>query len=470
MFLLSTLLGRADEPPAPPFCPYQITEVELGAPLHDLSRSTSEGGQQYERAFVVVRLFSQPIGTVDLPLPATGLSAAVLAEGIWQAYGGVINARLTAEGLDSIGALTPAGIIPATVPASVAAREAFLAEAPPVSIVISTRDRPTQLLRCLQAVLQVRYPCFEVIIIDNAPATPATAELFREHFLNDQRVQYVLEPIAGLSVARNRGLYETQHEIVVFIDDDVIVDQYWLAAMVQPLHTQPAVASVTGLILPYELVTPAQGWIRHFGNLNKGFQHTVFDLAKHRPSDPMFPYLTWKIGGGASIAFRVARLRAIGGFDPLLGTGSPARAGEEMSAYFQLLMNGEQIIYEPAALVYHHDYRDYAALRRQTYGYGVGLLPYLLKCLVDNPRLIPDFLYKIPAGLWQSRHLTDTLPEELAHWKPYSRDLIWVRRSGMLSSPVALLRSWLRARRLRSSLPDFTVMMTLLSSSLALCL
>ena len=35
----------------------------------------------------------------------------------------------------------------------------------------------------------------------------------------------------------------------------------------------------------------------------------------------------------------------------------------------------------------HQHYRDYAGLRRQTYGYGAGLGAHLTRCLMRDPRL-----------------------------------------------------------------------------------
>ena len=70
---------------------------------------------------------------------------------------------------------------------------------PEVSVVVCTRDRADQLERCLAAVLALRHPAFEVLVVDNASATDATATLAARH-----PVRYVREERPGLNWARNR--------------------------------------------------------------------------------------------------------------------------------------------------------------------------------------------------------------------------------------------------------------------------
>ncbi|HMQ29577.1 MAG TPA: glycosyltransferase family A protein, partial [Chloroflexaceae bacterium] len=46
---------------------------------------------------------------------------------------------------------------------------------PPISVVVCTRDRAELLRGCLAALGQLDYPCYEVIVVDNAPRDEATA-------------------------------------------------------------------------------------------------------------------------------------------------------------------------------------------------------------------------------------------------------------------------------------------------------
>ena len=85
-------------------------------------------------------------------------------------------------------------------------------DSPPVSeleiaVVICTRERPDGLKRCLESLFEQSYRPFHVVVVDNAPASDASAAIVSA--FNDERVTYVVEPTPGLSWARNRGLQAT---------------------------------------------------------------------------------------------------------------------------------------------------------------------------------------------------------------------------------------------------------------------
>jgi hypothetical protein len=228
-------------------------------------------------------------------------------------------------------------------------------------------------------------------------------------------------------------------EIMAFTDDDVLVDSYWLVELVRGFSRADDVACVTGLILPLELETPAQFWIEEFGGFNKGFTRRVFDMAENHPKTPLYPYTAGRLGSGANMAFRATFLRSVGGFDPALGPGSPAQGGEDLTLFFQAVTLGYKLVYEPASLAYHPHYREYVGLRKQIYNYGVGLVAYLTKNLLDNPRLLFDFIPKLPYGLVFT--LSTDSPKNSKKSEDYPKELTTIELKGMLYGPFAYLYS-----------------------------
>ena len=85
------------------------------------------------------------------------------------------------------------------------------------------------------------------------------------------------------------------------------------------------------------------------------------------------------------MAFRAEMLRAIGGFDPALGNGTPALGGVDSEVLLRTVVLGHRLVYRPNAMVWHDHRADYADLRRQVYSYGAGLTAYLLKTVTDQP-------------------------------------------------------------------------------------
>ncbi|MEO8622922.1 MAG: glycosyltransferase family A protein, partial [bacterium] len=115
---------------------------------------------------------------------------------------------------------------------------------PPITVVVCTRDRTASLARCLDSLRALAYPAFEVVVVDNAPATRDTAALVERLSAEWPTLRYVREDRPGLDWARNRGLAEARHDIVAYTDDDVRADRDWLSG-VASAFADPTVMLVT---------------------------------------------------------------------------------------------------------------------------------------------------------------------------------------------------------------------------------
>jgi hypothetical protein len=193
------------------------------------------------------------------------------------------------------------------------------------------------------------------------------------------------------------------------------------------------------MILPAELETEPQAWIEQYSGFSKGFGRKIFNLGDRRPANPLFPYAAGTMGSGASMAFTRVALDRIGGFDPALGAGSKGVGGDDLAAFFDIVTHGYTLVYTPASLLYHWHRRDYAGLRRQAYGYGVGLFAFLTKTVLERPSRLLDFVVKLPHGLYYI--LSNKSPKNQNKEGNYPAELTWVERKGMLYGPLAYLQS-----------------------------
>lgn len=450
----SGLLMRAgtkhdqSEVQAPVFEPAAILHIELSEALPTEAPAHPETGRKYRRALVLARLHMRPLGVIELWADGDALSPDQLARGIWEALGPIINAHLRDDGLPEISALTPLGLAIAGTPPCLAPREAFLASAPFVSVVIPTHNRPQAVVALVESIRASDYPSaqYEIIIVDNAPSSNATAECIEQCYPNSSQVRYVREDRAGSANARTCGLMQAHGEIVIFADDDVLVDEHWLAEMARGFTTSNDVVCVTGLIMPTESETRAQGWFEQFGGYCKEeCTRRLFNLTDHRGESPLYPYNVGSFGAGASMAFRRSFLLGIGGFDPALGPATPTLGGEDIDVMLRVILEGHSLLYEPAAIVRHPPYREYPQLRRQIQGYGVGLTACLFKNVVTKPRLLPDFIGKIPRGLLFAFGARS--PHQAGKQADYPKELTWLEIRGLLYGPLAYLRSRYRLSR-----------------------
>ncbi len=316
---------------------------------------------------------------------------------------------------------------------------------PPISIVLCTFDRPDMLTDALHTLLRLDYPDFEVVVVDNHPASGLTGPVVRS--VADSRIRFVEEGHAGLSRARNRGAMTARHRLVAFTDDDVAVDSYWLQGIADGFAAGSDVACVSGMVPTGVILSPAQGYFDRRVSWAKNTSREVFSLATPRPTEPLFPFQVARYGTGANFAVDRNILVEIGGFDEGLGVGSKCGGGEDIDLFVRVLLAGHQLAYEPSALVWHRHRIDFESLRRQIIDYGTGLGAWLTKSAL-HPRTLLMMMRRAVAGV---RHLGRVTqidepvpglpPEQLALWK--------VERRAVLLGPVALARSRFAGARKR---------------------
>lgn len=216
---------------------------------------------------------------------------------------------------------------------------------PACSVVVCTRDRPAHLDRCLASLRRLDYPRFDIIVVDNAPRDART------HQVADRwGAVYEVEPVPGLSRARNRGARLANTEIIAFLDDDAVAEPSWLCGLVREFR-DPTVMTVTGRIEATDIATSA-------GQAGSGLTGAIAGGPERRRVGPLTP--AWfemanfgGLGDGGNMAFRRTAFDVWPGFDERLGRGMALDGGEEHHAFFSLIDRGYTVVYTPDAVVRH---------------------------------------------------------------------------------------------------------------------
>jgi GT2 family glycosyltransferase len=412
-----------------------VADLEVGAPLPVLTDLPPLGVR------CLVRLAGRPVGVVDLAGDAGHagrLGPDELAAAIGRALGPALVRRAAEAGAPTTGPLTAGGLVlPPTTDAP--------AEAPGVTVVIATRDRPDALSRCLDSLVAARPAPAAVVVVDNAPSDERTRDLVARRFGHDSWVTYLVEPRPGLGRAHNAALPVVSTPVVAFTDDDVVVDPGWVGAIADAFEADPEVACVTGLIAPAELLTREQWWVERASGFAKGYEPRVRSLGAADGEGPLFPYDAGTFGSGANMAFATEALRRAGGFDPALGAGTTALGGDDLAALHRVVADGHRLAYEPAAIVFHRHHADLAALERQAYGYGAGLTAYLAHVVAHRPSAALAIGRRALPGV--ARVLRPTSDLNARRPSDYPTRLVWRERAGMLTGPSRYLRQRLSDRR-----------------------
>ena len=414
------------------FSPVRMMDVELTEPLPAVPY---DGG--HRRAWVLGRLHTEPVGVSVVQLGQEGLTPDELGALLWQEVREPVTERFAAAGLSPPDSLPGAGLEadPAAWP-FLRRRQAVLAAAPFISVIVPTRGRPERIETLLSCLSQLEYPRFEVLVVDNAPTSDDVRTSVDAAQGGGVAVRYVLEPRVGTSWAANAGIAASAGEIVTFCADDGEPDRHWLTGLACGFARGDDIGCVTGMVLPARLETPAQELYEQFGGFRKGRGFSPEIFSRHGPQSPLYPVPPF--GTGACVAFRREALARIGGFDVALGPGTPARAAADLLAMTMVLLAGYRIAYEPAALMRHDHRRDLDGLRRQMEGYGVGLTAYYAAVLRHRPSVLPELIGLMPTGVGYLRRKANfrrtTAPLDLLE------GLKRRHRWSMLMGPVAYMR------------------------------
>ena len=237
-----------------------------------------------------------------------------------------------------------------------------------VSVIVATRNRCAPLAETLEAMTRLVVPpalAWELIIVDNGSTddTPALLDRYRARL----PLRAVVEPVAGLSVARNAGLHVARGEVIAFTDDDCVVDPHWLTALWNEFASDPELAALGGRV---ELYDP------------RDWPITIrTSRVRERFVSPL--QLSTLIAG-CNMAFTRRTIELVGTFDTTLGAGTRVGGAEDMDFLYRAFRRALKIVYVPEVLVYHHHGRRTAAqvarLRRNyTLGRGALLCKYLLR-------------------------------------------------------------------------------------------
>ena len=216
-----------------------------------------------------------------------------------------------------------------------------------ITVAICTWNRADLLDQTLSAMHELRRPAgieWEILVVNNN-CTDHTDEVLSRH-ASDLPLRRVFEPVPGLSNARNRAVAAATGDLLVWTDDDVLVDPSWLSAYHDAARAHPEASFFGGPITPWFDGEPPH-WLReHWRIVESAYAVRDFGTAPLPLSRRALPF-------GANFAVRTAVLRKYP-FDPDLGFRPDARIpGEESAVFCQLLNDGLTGWWVPEAGVQH---------------------------------------------------------------------------------------------------------------------
>lgn len=254
---------------------------------------------------------------------------------------------------------------------------------PTLTIVVYTMGLVENLKRTLQSLMRLDYPRhkLDLCVLENTPAHPVTEQVAAAF----SQIRYIAEPMSGLTRARNRLIAEANGHIIVYTDENVIVDPLWAQAIIRHF-VNPAVMCVAGLVAPAERETKAQDFFEKYDGFKRDFELRYYTPGP-QPGHPFWPVDTPGLGLGCNIAYRKHFLEETGGFDEALDIGSVLHSTADDDMVFRAIRGGQIVVYEPQALMWRYHAHEYADLRQQVLDLGRGVSAYLTKTFLNEPNM-----------------------------------------------------------------------------------
>lgn len=120
--------------------------------------------------------------------------------------------------------------------------------APKISVIIPTYGREEPLCNSIADVLKQDYPDFEVIVVDQTAKHEPATQAYLDELVSHGKIQLYRVTWASLPGARNYAVRRATGEIVLFLDDDVVLPEGFLAAHARN-YERPDVGAVAGRVL-----------------------------------------------------------------------------------------------------------------------------------------------------------------------------------------------------------------------------
>jgi glycosyltransferase involved in cell wall biosynthesis len=222
------------------------------------------------------------------------------------------------------------------------------------SIVVPTYRRPESLVRCLEAIQELRFPRdrFEVLVVDDgSPTPPADIVASLDRSL---QASLVSTRHAGPATARNTGARLARGDYLVFTDDDCMPHRDWLDSIDRWTSSRPGALAIGG--------------------------HTINVLADNlyaEASQGIVDYLYEYFGENSAarrfftsnnLVVRREEFVGVGGFDETFALP----AAEDRDFCERWLEAGKSLQYASDVIVNHAHRLGFVRFNRQHFNYGRG--------------------------------------------------------------------------------------------------
>ncbi len=126
-----------------------------------------------------------------------------------------------------------------------------------ISVIVPVYNVEQYLERCVDSIINQTYTNLEIILVNDG-STDNSGKLCDELAKKDERIRVIHKENGGLSDARNRGIDESESDLVGFIDSDDYIDSDMYEVLLKNLNDTDADLSMCALYDVYNNTPEAQ--------------------------------------------------------------------------------------------------------------------------------------------------------------------------------------------------------------------
>ncbi len=311
------------------------------------------------------------------------------------------------------------------------------------SVILCTFNRCECLRKTLESFCAMHTPthgAWELIVMDNrsSDATRAVCESFQDRL----PMRYLFEGRQGKVHALMTGIAAAGADLLLFTDDDVLVDADWLTRTIEAARAQPEAAFFGGKILPRWEGTPPV-WLAEMSRTTLAgvtvhYDHGDEPRYLEPDEEPFF---------GANLAIRRRVFEGGYAFRRDIGPkGNEPTRQEETDLLKRMMAAGLRGYYEPRAVIHHCNppHRMTEAYMREWF-VGDGI------CRARRGEVDGPLVCGAPLTAWR-KLVSNAIKYGLYRWTRSYR--VWVRAERKWATAWGVIKESRRLRRLGASRRD----------------
>jgi len=220
-----------------------------------------------------------------------------------------------------------------------------------VSVIVPTFNRPEALAATLAALSDLKFPPedHEIIVVDDAPDAESRDVVEAAGAVGSATVRYAPQPNSGVATARNHGARLARGEVLLFLDDDMIVEPGHIQQHLAAHGSQPN-SLVNG---HWEFAPSVRASLETtpFGQFRMGVERWVKKGIEKEPLE--LGRLAPSAVTACNLSIERERFWELGGFDESF----PLAGFEDQEFSYRAGLAGLKFVYDPEIRLLHNDNR-----------------------------------------------------------------------------------------------------------------